>query len=78
MIPLFLLFSIALTVNNHCSAINFHVSVGRINPEELGAAFTSHRSGIGGSSKQWACSIWDSTSALQLSSLSFGLSTLPF
>ena len=76
--PVFLLISIALTVINTVSArwCDFHE--GQINPGTFGTALTSHCSGHSGSSILRSCSLSDSTSPAQLSSLSFGLSKSPF
>jgi len=76
--PLFLLVSIALTVTNTISACLFVFRVGRINPETFGATLTSRRSGHSGSLMLLSCSISDSMSAAQSSSLSFGLLKSPF
>jgi len=71
--PLFLLVSIALTVTHPFSAGLFDFSVGRINSGTLSAALTSRWSGHSGSSIELACSMPDSTSVTQLSSLAIGL-----
>jgi len=72
--PSFLLVSIELTVINNFSALLFDIRVGPINPGTLGAALTSRSTGYSGSSMPLSCSISDSTSAAQSSSLSFELS----
>ena len=77
-ILLCLLVSISLTVFHIFAAWLYVFRVGRINPGTFGTAFTSLYSGHSGSSMLWTCSISDSTSAVQLSSLSFGLSKSPF
>jgi len=77
-IPLFLLVSIALTFINTFSTCLFDFCVGRINPWTFGAALTSRCSGHSWSSMLLSCSISDSMSTAQFSSLSFGLSKSPF
>ena len=72
--PCFLLISIALTVTNSFSAFLFDFQVGRINPWTFGAVLTSQCNGHSVSSMPLPYSISDSKSALQLSSVSFGLS----
>jgi len=76
--PLFLLVSIALTVINTFSACLFDFHVGRINLGTFHAGFTSCCSGYSGSSIVLSCSITDSKSAAQSTSLWFGLSKSPF
>jgi len=76
--PVLLLLSIALTVTNTFSACLFHISVGRVNPVTFVATLTSHNHGYSGSSMPLPCSISASSSAEQLSSLSFGLAKSPF
>ena len=75
--PLFLHVSTALTVTNNCSACLFDFRVGRTNPGTFGEALTSCGSGHSGSSMPLLCSISDSRSAAQSSSLSFGFSESP-
>jgi len=76
--PIFLLVSIALTIINTVSACLCDLHVGRINQGTFGAVLTSRCSGHSGLSMLFSCSISDSTSAAQSSSLSFGLSKSPF
>jgi len=76
--PLFLLVSIALPIINTIPACLLDFRVGQINQETFGAALTSRCSGHSGSSMLLSCSISDSTSTMQSSSLSFGLSKSPF
>jgi len=76
--PLFLHVSTALTVTKTFSACLFDFSVGRTNPGTVGAALTSCCSGDSGSWMQLLCTIPDSSSAAQSSSVSFGLSKWPF
>jgi len=75
--PLFLLISIALTVINTISACLFDFRDGRSNLGTFGVAVTSRCSGNSGSSMLLSCSISDSTSAAQSSSLLFGVSKCP-
>jgi len=77
MIPLFLLDSIALYITNTISACHLDFHIGQINLGMFVVALTSRCSGISGSSMPLSCSIWDSMSAAQLSSLSVGISRLP-
>jgi len=70
--PLFLRVSAALTVTNNFSACLFDFWVGQTNPGTFGAALTSCRSGHSGSSMPLFCSISDSSSAAQSTSLSIG------
>ena len=76
--PLFLLVSISLTVIKTDSTFLFDFRVGQINLGRFGAALTSHCSVQSRSSLLLSCSISHLTSALQSSSLSFGLSKCPF
>ena len=76
--PIFLLVWIALTVFKTVPACLFDFRVRRINLEKFGVALTSGCSGQCGSSMRSACSISDSTSAGQSSSLSYGLSKSRF
>jgi len=76
--PLFLCVSTALTVTNTFSTCLFDCHVGRTNPGTFGAALTSRSSEHSGSSMPLLCSISDSSSAAQSSSLSFGLSQSSF
>jgi len=75
-IRLFLLVSIALTVTHTNSACNFDFGVGWINLGTIGETLTSHCSGCSGSSMPLSGCMSDSTTAVQSSPLSFGLSTL--
>jgi hypothetical protein len=75
---LYLLVSIALTVINSCSAIRFDFRVSRINPGSFGTALKSRCAGHSGFSTLLCYSRFDSTSTMQSSSLSFGLSKSPF
>jgi len=76
--PLFLRVSAALTVLKTFSACVFDFRVSRTTPGTFGTALTSCCPGHSGSSMQLFCSISESSSAAQSSSLSFGLSKLPF
>jgi len=75
---LFLLVSIALTINNHISVLFFHIWVGRINPGTFSVALTSRCLGHLWSSMPWSSSIAYSLSASPSSSLTIGLSKSPF
>jgi len=75
--PLFLLVSFALTVINTRSACLFDFHDGQINPRTFGAALTSRSSGQSGSLMLMSCCMSDSTSAVQSSLLSYGLSKSP-
>jgi len=76
--PLFLRVSAAFTVTNNFSACLIDFRVGQTNPGTFGAALTSCCSGHSGCSMPLFCSISDSSSAAQSSSLSIGLSKWPF
>jgi len=76
--PSFLRVSAALTVANNCSACLFDFHVVWTNPGTFGAALNSWCSGHPRSSMPLFCSIMDSSSAVQSSSLSVGLSKSPF
>ena len=76
--PLFLRISTALTVTNTFSACLFHFHVGRTNPGTSAVALTSCCCGNSGCSMELLCSISDSSSAAQTSSLALGLSKSPF
>jgi len=76
LIPLFLLVSTVLTVTNTFSACLSDCRVGRINLGTLCGALSSHYSGLSGSSMPLSCSISDSTSTTQSSSLLIALSRL--
>jgi len=76
--PLLLLVSIVLTITNTFSGCLFDFRIGPINPGTFGVALTSCCSGDSGSSMLLTWSISDSTSAVQSSSVSFGLSKSPF
>ena len=78
LIPLFLLVSNVLTIINIISSCVLDFRVGRINPGTFSAALTSRCCGHSGSLMPLSGSISDSKSALQSSSLSFGLSKSPF
>jgi len=75
--PLFLLVSVALIVTNAISACLFHFRVGRINPGIYGMALISRCSWHSRSSMLVSCSVSDSMSTTQSSSLWFGLSKSP-
>jgi len=76
--PLFLLVSIALTVTKTFSACHFDFRVCGINLETFGVALTCRCTGHSGTVMALSCSISDSTSTAQSSSLSFRLSKSPF
>jgi len=61
-----------------CFSLFFELCVGQMNPGTFGVALTSHCSGLSESYLLLSASILDSSSALQSSLLSFGLSKLPF
>jgi len=73
----FRLVLIALTVTTTFWPCLIDCCVGRTNLGMIGAALTSRYSGHSGTSMQLPCPISDLTSAVQLSSLSVGLSRLP-
>jgi len=76
--PFYLRVSTPLTVTNTFSACLFDFRVGRTNLGAFGAALTSWCSAHSGSWMPVFGSISDSSSAVQCSSLSFGLSKSPF
>jgi len=76
--PVFFFVLIALTVINSVPGCLFDFHVGRINSGTFGAVLTSRCSGHSWSLMLFSCSISDSTSAAQSSSLSFGSSKSPF
>ena len=78
LIPLFLLVSIILTVINTFSTFFFDCRVGPINPGTFSAALTFRCSGVHQFSLWLSRYISHSLSALQTSSLLFGLSKSPF
>jgi len=75
---LFLLICITLTVSNTISAWVFDFRIGRSNPGTFGAALTSCSSGHSWSSMPFLYYTLDSSSAAQLSLLSFGWSKSRF
>jgi len=76
--PLFFRVSIALTVTNTFSACLFEFRVGGNIPGTFCAPLTSCCSGHSGPWMQLCCSISESSSTVQSSWLSFGLSKSPF
>ena len=78
LICLFLIISIALTIRNLILACVFNFCVCQIKLGMFGVAVASRCSGFSWFSMPLSSSISDSTSTLQLSLLSFGLSKSPF
>ena len=78
LILLLLQVSTALTFTNTFSSCPYDFHVGRTNLGTFRVALTSHCSGFSGSSMPLSRSIWDSMSAAQSPSLSFGWSWWSF